>query len=179
MKIVRKIVLCFFGIAALVGVSTLTGLSMLDRVANSDQAVINDYLPFKDVSMEAAPAAQQSMIACESYLLHRDNLESIEEEIHEYIEDFEMFVAMVEFGTESPEFKNSSSGQMYIKDGLDLVVPRGDVQMQELLQEIKGPAEEFAQGAETILTSHRALSQYNFSVQETETSVRPCVITIP
>ena len=63
-------------------------------------------------------------------------LSEIEEEINEYIGDFDMFLSMVKYGTCSEEFKNSAAGKMYVKDALDINVPRGTNEMLALVEKI-------------------------------------------
>jgi hypothetical protein len=43
-----------------------------------------------------------------------------------------MWIAMIEFGTESNEFKSSDAGKMYNKDGLDLFVEKGTKAMTKI-----------------------------------------------
>ncbi len=101
-------------------------------MARSGGKVIEEHMPFKDVSMDAIISAQMSLNACKDYLLATTGLAKIEETIYEYLEDFDMFLRMIKFGTESDEFKNSPAGKMYVKDGLDIVVPRGSDEMLAL-----------------------------------------------
>ncbi len=166
LSIGKKLVGMSLLLALFVLITGLVGTSMVSKVARSGDEVIEEKVPFKDVSMEAIISAQLALNACKDYLLATTGLAEIEEEIYEYLEDFDMFLRMVKYGTESDEFKNSPAGEMYVKDGLDIVVPRGNDEMQALVQEIETHQKVFDEKAKELVTAHKNRAQYSFTYRD-------------
>jgi len=159
----KKLAFSFTILTLIVVVTGVTGLLMLNSVSRSGDIVINQKMPFKDVSMEAIIASGQALNACRNYLLSEAGLDAIEEDIEEYLEDFDMFIAMVKHGTESEEFKNSPAGRMYVKDGLDIKVPRGTDKMLAMADKISKHKIKFNRYAHDLITAHKARVQYSFN----------------
>ncbi len=157
-----------FLILSLIGVAAgLTGLTNVKKVARSGDVVLEEKLPFKDVAMEAIISAERTLNACRSYLLANTGLEVLEEEINEHLGDFDMFVSMVEHGTESEAFRTSPAGQMYVKDGLEITVPQGSEEMLALVEKLRGPQAVFTETAQELIRVHKQRVQYSFTHQGT------------
>jgi methyl-accepting chemotaxis protein len=114
-------------IAGVIGINTATDISHhSDVIMEKSDIIFEEKVPMKDVSMEAIISVISTRDALAEYMLSDESeLSSILEEINEGIEDYDMWIAMVLYGTESAQFKNSDAGSMYISDGLDIVVPQG------------------------------------------------------
>ncbi len=159
----KKLIGSFLSLALIVLIAGMTGLSMVKKVARSGDVIVEKDVPFMDVSMEAVIAAKSILNACSNYLQAETGLNRIEEEINEYLGDFDMFISMVEYGTESNEFKNSPAGKMYIKDGLDLKVPRGSKEMLSLVKSINDYKAIFTDNVKKLIDIHKKRVQYSFT----------------
>ena len=133
MKISYKLYAGFLTVAAIVaiagiiGINTASTISMhSDDIMEKSDIIVDDKVPIKDVAMEATISEISARDALGEYMLSKESeLSSIADEIDEYIDDFDMWIAMVEYGTESSQFKSSDAGKMYIADGLDMIVKKG------------------------------------------------------
>lgn len=159
----KKLISGFVLLALLVVVAGFTGILMVQKVARSGEKVLNEDLPFADVAMEASIVAEKIVSTNRKLLLAETGLDEIEAEITEYVEDFDMFIKMLKHGTESSAFKNSPAGQMYEKDGLDLVVPQGDVEVQTLVDKITQQQTVFNEKVKELNKVHRMKTEYIFS----------------
>jgi len=74
-----------------------------------------------------------------------------------------MFISMVKYGTESEEFKNSPAGEMYVKDGLEIKVPRGTDEMLVLAEKIGEHQSAFKDKARELVNVHKKRVQYSFT----------------
>ncbi len=166
LSIGKKLVGMSLLLALFVLITGLVGTSMVSKVARSGDEIIEEKLPFKDVSMEAIISAQMSLNACKDYLLATTGLVELEENIYKYLEEFDMFLRMIKYGTESDEFKNSPAGEIYVKNGLDIVVPRGSDEMQALVQEIETYQKVFDEKAKELVIVHKNRTQYNFTYRD-------------
>ena len=114
LSIFRKLIGSFMILALLVVLAGATGMLMVNKVAGSGNAVVEEQVPLKDVAVAAVVAAQQALSTCRQYLHAKTGLAEIEDKIKAYMDDFDMFIAMIEHGADSEEFKNSSAGKMYV-----------------------------------------------------------------
>ncbi|HEC60647.1 MAG TPA: hypothetical protein ENI27_00150, partial [bacterium] len=129
LRIGTKLVTAFLIVAVLVAVAGVVGILMIGTIATEMDIILDDKVPFKDISMEAIIAVISTRDASAEYMLNTSGLEEIGAEIDETLMDFDMWISMVLLGTESSEFKNSSAGEMYRQDGLDIVAPKGTPEM--------------------------------------------------
>ena len=134
--ITRKLMASFMSLALLVGLGSGTAIVMVRKVARSGEVVLEEKVPVKDVSMKTIIAAQQGVDACREYLLAETGLKGIQDKLNEAIGDVDMFISMVRYGTDSDQFKNSPAGEMYVKDGLTIKVPRGTGEMLALIEDL-------------------------------------------
>ncbi len=154
----KKLTGSFLILSLLVLSIGLTGLITVNKA----DVVMLEKMPFKDVATKAIISADRAVNACRNYLLSETGLSEIKKEINEYIGDFEMLIAMVKYGTESDEFKNSPAGKMYVKDGLNIKVPRGTDEMLALIDEIGDYQSVFIDKAGELMEAHNKRVQYSF-----------------
>ncbi|MGA1796472.1 MAG: HAMP domain-containing protein, partial [bacterium] len=152
----------FIILSLIVVITGSTGLIMIRKVVRSGDVVLEEKVPVKDIAMEAVISADRALDACKSYLLAEDGLETIEEQITTHLADLDMFMAMVEYGTEAEEFRNSPAGARYVAQGLAIDAPQGSEEILLLLEEIKGHTSIFAEKSKELIDVHKSRVQYNF-----------------
>lgn len=135
MKLMTKLLLGFFAVSSIVLIAGAVGLVTATNIGNNADLILDEKVPIKDISMEAIISVIAGRDACGEYMLNTEGLEEVEGEINEFIEDFDMWIAMVLYGTESSEFKDSSAGRMYTQDGLNIVSAKGTLQMINLAKD--------------------------------------------
>jgi methyl-accepting chemotaxis protein len=114
--------------------------------------VQNEKVPHKDTSMEALRAVITTRDACAEYMLNNDikRVEELKTGIDEGIDDYDMYISMVLYGSESAQFKNSRAGEMYRKDNLTLLVPKGTEDMVKAASAADAHHEEFTKNVEEL-----------------------------
>lgn len=132
----QKLLGCFFVVALLVLVAGFVGIRAARTIARDADHIIHNKVPFKDVTMEASLAVSSVRNAMRGYLLADTNEQRLAQEnaINEYLEDFKMWLSMIRYGTGSAEFQSSPEGEMYRKDGLNIVVSQGSEAMLALIE---------------------------------------------
>jgi methyl-accepting chemotaxis protein len=156
MKLMAKLLIGFLGVAAIVLLAGLIGIYSANTLGRNADLILDEKVPVKDVSMEAIISVISGRDAAGEYMLNTEGLGEIRDEIEEAIGDFDMWISMVKYGTESPEFKTSSAGQMYAKDGLDIVVPQGSAEMIFLADEADRYHEAFTEASLELVKSRDA-----------------------
>ncbi len=155
-KLSTKLIGGFLMVAVLVLVAGGFGIYAQGKLGSEMGNVLNNKIPFKDVSMEAIISVISGRDACGEYMLNTEGLDDIAGEIEETIEDFDMWISMVRLGTESPEFKSSDAGKMYVADGLDIFTPKGTPEMIETAAEADKFHEVFTEKARNLIEARNA-----------------------
>jgi methyl-accepting chemotaxis protein len=162
MKLMTKLLLGFIGIACIVLIAGVVGVITARSVGQNADYILDEKVPIKDVSMEAIISVIAGRDASGEYLLNTEGLDEIGGEINESIEDFDMWIAMVKYGTGSSEFKNSAAGEMYIDDGLDIVVQKGTPEMISLANQADEHHEVFSENAVSLINArNEELNSYD------------------
>ena len=161
----QKLMSSFFILFLAVIAASVTGLINVNKVSRSGEIILEEKAPIKDVSMEAVIVAEKALNASRDYLLAQRDLEGIEEKIHEYLGDLDMFLAMVRHGTDSEAFKNSPAGAMYVKDGVTIRTPQGNPEMLALLDRISKDKSVFDESAREIIDLHKKKVLYYLSFE--------------
>jgi methyl-accepting chemotaxis protein len=159
----RKLGGGFLLVSLLVLVIAVVGIIITGSVARSGKTILDEKVPAKDVAMEAVIALEKSISASREFLMAETDLQPINDGIEEAIGDFSMFISMIELGTESDAFKNSSAGKMYVKDGLTISVPKGSEEMLALIGKIRTAEKVFVEKLEELTQIHAEKVQYLFT----------------
>ena len=153
------------GLALIVAISGLMGFFMIKKVTQSGDIVVEEKVPVKSALMQAVIAAERSLNACKSYLVLDKDLDGIEKQINKNLDYFNMYISMLNHGTESNEFKRSPAGKLYSQERITLKVPRGTEQMKMLIEEISQHQKIFTQKAKELIETHKQKVQYSFTYQ--------------
>ncbi|HDQ14287.1 MAG TPA: HAMP domain-containing protein [Sediminispirochaeta sp.] len=144
MKLKGKLIISFLAVAAIVLAAGAIGIYSGDRIYTESNEVISGQMPIKDASMEAIIALQNSIDKASEYILQSKNITDSESTIRENLRLFKLWIDAMMHGTESREFSNSSSGELYRQEGFDVVLPHGG-------------SEEVVRAAERAESSHGEL----------------------
>jgi methyl-accepting chemotaxis protein len=152
MKIGTKLLGSFLIVALLVAAAGIVGITMIGLLGREMDVVQNEKVPHKDVSMEALRAVITTRDACAEYMLNADlgKVDELKTNIDEGINDYDMYIGMVLYGSESTQFKNSKAGEMYRKDNLTLVVPKGTEDMVKAAGAADTHHEEFTKNVDEL-----------------------------
>ena len=163
-SLAKKLTGSFLIMAVLVLAACMTGIFMVKKVARSGEQVVIEEVPQKDVAMEATIVLEGLISNCRKYIHAKEGLEDIHAAIKESLGDFDMFVAMIEFGTESAEFKESPAGAMYVKDGMTIKAPRGNPGMQEKITAVRTIEQQLTEQVGRLQAIHARKVEYLFSL---------------
>ncbi|MEA3348445.1 MAG: methyl-accepting chemotaxis protein, partial [Pseudomonadota bacterium] len=161
-SLAKKLTGSFLIMAVLVLAACLTGIFMVKKVARSGERVVMEEVPVKDVAMEATIVLEGLISNCRKYIHAEEGLKEIDAAIKESLGDFDMFVAMIEFGSGSDEFKESPAGAMYVKDGMTIRVPRGNPAIQDKITVIRTLEQQLTEQVGRLQVIHAQKVEYLF-----------------
>jgi methyl-accepting chemotaxis protein len=162
-SISKKLLGSFTVLALMVLAAGSVGMYMIRQVSKSGDALIQEKVPFKNVSMEAMLAAEQCLSMCKSYLLSRTGQDEIEKKVNESIAAFDMYLAMIAIGTETDSFKNSPAGKLYAQKGLAIKVPRSSGNMLQIANELQSYKADLSAKARSLIKAHKKRMIYSFT----------------
>lgn len=154
----------FLLVAALVAVAGITGIMISNTQEKEMDKILLEKMPFKDVSMEAIITAIRTRDSSGEYMINSEGLDDIESEIYESIEDFDMWMSMVFYGTESSEFINSHAGEMYRSDGMTITTPRGTDEMIALAEKADAYHEHMTNETEQLIQYRKDSLKYDVEI---------------
>lgn len=150
-----KLVGAFVIVAGIIALVSFVGGSSLNKVMKASDVILEEKVPFKDVSMESIIALISARDSSCEILLNTEGVDEIGAEIENRIKDFDMWNAIIKYGTESSEFKNSDAGKMYKEDGIELIAPKGTPEMIALAEKADGQHEEFTDHARNLVKTRK------------------------
>ena len=162
LTIAKKLLGAFLLMAILVTIVGVTGVFMVKKVARSGQMVVEEKVPSKDVAMEAKITLGQAVQSIHELLGADDGLKQIEVDIAEWLGDFDMWLSMFEFGTESQKFKNSAAGKMYVHDKMSIVVQKADPATQKQVASLRQGLQKVNKQVEAIEPLCEILRAFRF-----------------
>ena len=163
----KKLASGFAALALIVLVAGLSGMSMVDKVYSGIEVITGEKVILKDMAARAMLSAQEAVFACQSYLdaFYVDEIKGAENKISEDLAEFDMYIAMIKYGTESAEFKKSPAGKRYENHKLDMVVPKASPVIQKLLQKMQIIQQMMGEKSKEMMAAHRHKMQYFFEYQ--------------
>lgn len=164
MNIKQKLITGFIVVAFLVMIAGGVGIFISISISQNSDVIIKEEFPLKDISMEAIISLREGANAASQYVYRTDGLEDLERAMRTSIEDFNMWVAMIRYGTESSEFTNSEFQRLYQNAGIDIVVPKkGSPEVIEHIDTADDYHEQFEENSEMLVKNREEQLKYNFT----------------
>ena len=160
MTIGKKLSLSFLGLATLVLLSGIVGIIVLYKVTNSADTVGKNKAPVQYTIMNAALALEKIQKYAVEYSRATTGLGELEEKIETTLNEFEMWISMLQNGTESKDFKNSRSGSLYTSQGLTVTTPKGSGKVKEVTEKILRESANFRSNTADLVKAHKEYASY-------------------
>ncbi len=167
----NKLILCFATLSLVVLITGGIGLFMMNKISANQKYVVDEKLPFKTIAAKVIYLAQKVVGDNEHYLLECQNLESIQSKIETDFADLNMFVSMIEQGTDSTGFKNSPAGARFTNEGIDTITPQGSQEMLAIAEELRSTLTLVEEASQKVIKKHDQMIAYEFSLTFEEQTV--------
>ncbi len=109
----RKLTLGFLLLALLVLFSGGVGIFTLNKVSHSADTVAKDKVPIQYSVMKANLAIEKIQKSISDYISSSSGLDQKSQDLSGYLDEFDMWISMLEHGTSSEKFKNSPANKAY------------------------------------------------------------------
>lgn len=164
MSISRKLVGGFLCLAILVLVSGLVGIVILNKVSTSADTVAKEKAPTQYAVMNAALAVDIVQKNTIEFTGSLSDLERLNSQIISGMDEFNMWINMLQFGTETEDFQGSSAYKTYQQNGLELVVPQSSSEMLPIVTSIIEESNRLKEKTNELVASHKKLISYGVVV---------------
>ncbi len=163
----KKLTFSFLVLAFLVLLSGIIGIVILNKVARSGDTVAKEKVPIQYSVMKANLAVESTQKAIVDYIHSTSDLAKKEKAITSKLDEFDMWISMLELGTSSDKFKKSKSFKMYQALKLTIDVPQGSKELQKTIARIKKDSTKFREDAKALVTAQNEYLNYTYSVDGT------------
>ncbi|MFH1155731.1 MAG: methyl-accepting chemotaxis protein [Pseudomonadota bacterium] len=162
----KKLTLSFLGLAGLVLLAGAVGIYVLDKVSSSTDSVVREKVPIQTAVLNGVASVEtvQKLISQFSYATR--DLDALEAVLKEHLDDFDMWMAMLRYGTNDEQFLKGNAGVLYKKRNLTLIVPKCSPALQEIATRIQSETGIFHQNCEELILAHRKYLSYSVDLDD-------------
>jgi methyl-accepting chemotaxis protein len=161
MTIGKKLSFSFLGLASLVLISGIVGIIILFKVTNSADTVGKGKAPVQYSVLNAALALEKLQKFTVEYNSATIGLHDLEEKLISYLDEFDMWISMLQNGTDSKEFKSSKSGSLYTAKGLTVTTPKGSLKIKQVTEKILQESSNLKTNTNDLIKAHKEYASYS------------------
>jgi len=158
----KKLTSSFLLLAFLVLLSGLVGIFILNKVSRSADNVAKEKVPIQYSVMRANLAVKSLQRSMADYIHSSSGLEAKEKMLISLLDEFEMWIAILEFGTSSDNFKKNKSYKVYQELKLNIEVPHSSNEQLKIVTKIKKESNLFRNNALELVKAHNDYLAYSY-----------------
>jgi methyl-accepting chemotaxis protein len=158
----KKLTFSFLLLAFLVLFSGGVGIFTLNKVSNLAEIVAKEKLSIQYSVMKASLVVEKIQKAIADYINSSSGLVQKAKELSDHIDEFDMWISILEYGTSSEKFKNSSAHKVYAAHKLTISVPKASSELSKTLDKVKKETVTFRKGVVDIVTAHNEYLVYTY-----------------
>jgi hypothetical protein len=158
----KKLTSSFLLLALLVLFSGGVGIFTLNKVSHSADTVAKEKVPIQYSVMKANLAVEKIQKAIADYMNSSSGLDQKEKVLSDHIDEFDMWISMLEYGTSSEKFKTSPAYKAYTVHKLTIIVPKASSELLKTVDKVKKETITFRKGAADIVTAHNEYLAYTY-----------------
>lgn len=156
----KKLIGGFLIVALLGALSGGVGIIVSRNIADSVDYIGGQKSPQQYVAVKANLALVSAQMYAEKYKSARVGLEQIERQMNEFLEEFNMWMALIKYGSSSDTFINSKAGKYYQENQFDATIPAGAQNVAESVDTIIARQQNFTAQLENLIGLQRTYSTY-------------------
>ena len=149
------------GISFLVFLSGAVGIFVLNKVSRSTDTIASEKAPLQYAVMNAALSLEKAQKKMVEYTNATSGLQEIETLLVRHLDEFDMWIFMLQNGSESKKFKESRPGEVYTEMQLDIVVPKGSGDILGLIDNIWEQSAGIKNNIDNLIQTHNEYVQYS------------------
>ncbi len=160
----KKLTISYLLLALIVLAAGIIGIYILNKVSNSADTVVKEKVPVQYPVMNGALSIEKIQQVMASYLGSTTEVESKKAALLNYLDEFDMWIAMIQYGTGSKEFLSSSAGNLYKRERLTVQIPRGSAEILSIIEKILKKSKPFKTNCNDLLLAHDNYLSYSVNI---------------
>ncbi len=161
----KKLTFSFLILAFLVLLSGGIGILVLNKVSDSADTVVKEKAPVQYSVMKANLAVEDIEKCIAKYIYSSSDLFQQEQKIKAKLDEFDMWISMLENGTSSDFFKESPLYDVYKSLKLSIIVPKSSQELMKIIIDIKKESAVFRRCCMDSIKAHNEYLSYSFTAQ--------------
>ncbi|MCF6246657.1 MAG: methyl-accepting chemotaxis protein [Desulfobacula sp.] len=157
----KKLTLSFLLLALLVLLSGIVGIIILNKVSNSADTVAKEKVPIQYSVMKANLAVEGIQKAIGDYIHSSSGFAQKEKILISKLDEFDMWITMLEFGSSSEIFQKSDSAKVYKTLKLSIDVPKSSRELLKTITQVKKESVGFRKSVTDLVTAHNEYLNYS------------------
>ncbi len=160
----KKLTFSFLLLALLVLISGSFGIYILNKVSQSADTVAKEKVPIQYSVMKANLAVEGIQKAIGDYMHSSSGLADKEKSLLSKLDEFDMWVTMLELGSSSERFEKTISAKVYKKLQLNIEVPQSSKDLLITVTKVKKESISFKKSVTDLITAHNENLKYTVTV---------------
>ncbi|MCP3874309.1 MAG: methyl-accepting chemotaxis protein [Desulfobacteraceae bacterium] len=160
----KKLAFSFALLAVLVLLSGIIGILVLNKVSRSADTVVKEKMPIQYSVMKASLAVEKAKKVIADYFTTTSGLVEKEKHLLAQLDEFDMWITMLEHGTSSDKFIKSKSSTIYKALKLNVEVPQGSKEILAIVSKMKQENRAFRIGCTDLIKAHNEYINYSVAV---------------
>ncbi len=160
----KKLTFSFLGLAGLVLLSGIVGIIILNKVSNSADTVAKEKAPAQNAVMNGVLALEIVQKTIAEYMNESTGLEALDERYNAKLDEYDMWLSMLQLGTDSEKFQKSKSGKLYKKLKINTNVPKGSEKIQKVLTKTLKESIIFKKNSNDLIAAHNNYLDYSVTI---------------
>jgi len=161
----KKLIFSFMILALLVLSSGIVGIIILNKVSNSADTVAKEKVPILYSVMKADLVVVEIEKFIDGYIHSSSDLVKKEKDLTALLDEFDMWISMLEHGTLSDKFKKGRSYPVYKSLKLNIIVPQSSKEMLKTVTAAKKKSIVFRKGCMDLIKAHNKYLSYSVTVE--------------
>jgi len=163
----KKLAFSFLLLAFLVLLSGVVGIMILNKVSRSADTVVKEKVPVQYSVMKTNLCVETIEKSIIGYTHSSAGLIEKEKKIHNKLDEFTMWISMLEHGTTSEKFLKSPSYKVYKALKLNIIAPKSSPKMLTIINNIKKEGIVFQKGCQNLIKAHNEYLSYSVTSNNT------------
>ncbi len=162
----KKLIFSFLLLALLVLLSGIVGIVILNTVSRSADTVAKEKVPIQYSVMKASLMIEKIEKIIADYTHSSAGLTQKEKLLLAALDEFDMWISMLEQGTSSNAFKKSPANKVYQALELNIVVPKSSLDLLKIIRTVKNEKITFRKGNIELIKAHNEYQSYSVTTDK-------------
>ncbi len=157
----KKLIFSYLIVALIGAVSGMVGIIMSGQIARSGDVVGLEKSPQQHVAVCANISLAKAETVAEQYKTALTGLKELETRLWNELAVWEMWITAIQLGSDSPEFKQSKSAEVYAERGIKTVVPKGSQQVVAATENILAQEKSFNEAISSLIKNQNEYASHS------------------